>query len=516
VPRLLRPLLLALAFALAAPARAQSDSEDAVGRAQAWLARASRTTIALSDEDVRALERWLDDLRLVQVIQPERRTVVFAVLLDLAALDPGEVVPPTLQTPQLRMRVGRAAFAALGPALDLSRDGATQRWLAREVLGSEAETSRARRIEALECLEGRREGETLSALLHCARAPDAQVRELAMRSLVGWPDDGVHFFMLAQFETNERRPGWVNIALVRRHFQTVERIGQGRAAEALVAFLRPALVSTNWRDAVRALPLLTRVDDALAVPVLIESLGLWVARREAGGGSRRVEGEFVAELRRRSGRTMGAFPERWSAWWRARCAGTLVDDPGQAEAPTSRAGFYGLRPETDRVTFLIDASGSMNEQVSEGVTRYAQALEQLLGFLDGLGEGARFRIVLFDSKLRIWKDSLQPATRSSIAAAERWAAYQRPGGGTYLKPGVEACLRVGLDGKIDLRLLEEDTVIVLCDGETAEGRNWIWPWWREVAEESCVHVHCVQLGSGGNGALEALAEVSGGEFVRVP
>ena len=88
--------------------------------------------------------------------------------------------------------------------------------------------------------------------------------------------------------------------------------------------------------------------------------------------------------------------------------------------------------------------------------------------------------------------------------------------GTYLRPGVETCLRVGLDGKIDLKALEEDTVIVLCDGETAEGRGWVWSWWREVAEESCVRFHCVQLGGGGNGALEALAEVSGGEFVRVP
>lgn len=517
MPRLLRSLLvLPVLLALAAALRAQSGSEDSVARAQAWLARASRPTLALSDDDVLALERWLDDLRLVQVIQPERRTVVFALLLDLSALDPGEAPPPALQTPWQRMRVGRAAFAALGPALDLSKDGATQRWLAREVLAGGAGTARARRIEALECLAGRRESETLSALLHCARDADAQVRELAMRALVGWPDDGVHLFMLAQLDENERKSGWIHVALVRQHFQSLERLGAGRAAQALVAFVRPALVSSNWRDAVRALPLLARVDDSLAVPVLIEGLGLWVARREVGGGSRRVESEYVAELRRRSGRTMGAFPERWSAWWRARSSGTLVDDPGQAEAPTSRAGFYGLRPETDRVTFLIDASGSMDQLVASGVSRYSQALEQLVAFLDGLGEGARFRVVLFENSPRVWKESLQPATRSSIEAAERWVAYQRPDGGTYLRAGVETCLRVGLDGKIDLRRLEEDTVIVLCDGDTAEGRGWVWPWWREVAEETCVRFHCVQLGSGGNGTLEALAEVSGGEFVRVP
>lgn len=514
LPAILR-CFCALALCLSAGvALAQSDSEDVVARAQAWHARAARPTIALSADDVATAERHLDDLRMVQVVRPEQRTTVFALLLDLAALDPGEGPTTNLQTPELRARVGRAAFESLGRALDLSRDGATQRWLARAVLAETSRTGRTRRLKALECLERRYERETLSALLYCAEDSSLDVRERAVRALLGWPDDGVHLFLLMQLARERRSGGWLPPALIRAHFQALREL-KGRAGEALVAYVQPELMSADWRAAVRSLPLVLRLDDALAVPPLIESLGLWVARREAGGGSKRVEGELVAELRRRSGRNIGPHAERWSLWWRAKSSGSLAGEVGQAEAPSSKASFYGLRPSTDRVTFLIDRSGSMNANVGENLTRYGQALDQLASFLGELGPQARFRLVLFDSEPRVWKDALQAATAANIEGAQRWAGYQRPDGGTHLKLGVEACLRVDLDGKIDLSRLEEDTVIVLCDGATAEGAGWVRPFWWQSGEATCLRFHCVQLGGGGDGTLEALADVSGGEFVRV-
>jgi hypothetical protein len=508
----LRALALGL---LAALAPAQSDSEDVVARAQAWHARAARPTIALSADDVAAAERYLDDLRMVQVVRPEQRSAVFALLLDLASLDPGDGPKTNLQTPELRARIGREAFQSLGRALDLSRDGSTQRWLVRAVLAETSRDGRARRLKALECLERRYESETLSALLYCAEDAALDVRERAVRALIGWPDDGVHLFLLVQLARERRSGGWLPPALIREHFQALGDLGSGRAGPALVAFVQPELVSSDWRAAVRSLPLLLRLDDTLAVPPLIESLGLWVARREAGGGSKRVEGELVAELRRRSGRNIGPYPERWSLWWRAKSSGSLASEVGQAEAPSSKASFYGLRPTTDRVTFLIDRSGSMGASVGENLTRYGQALDQLAAFLRELGPAARFRLVLFDSEPRVWKDGLALATPANIEAAQRWAGYQRPDGGTHLKLGVEACLRVDLNGKIDPSKLEEDTVIVLCDGETAEGAGWVRPFWWQSGEATCIRFYCVQLGGGGNGTLEALADVSGGEFVRV-
>jgi hypothetical protein len=76
-------------------------------------------------------------------------------------------------------------------------------------------------------------------------------------------------------------------------------------------------------------------------------------------------------------------------------------------------------------------------------------------------------------------------------------------------------LRLDRSGTPNLERLEEDTVIVLCDGATAEGPGWVAPLLERVGAASAVAFHCVQLGSGGgDGALRLLAELSGGEYVE--
>jgi hypothetical protein len=58
-------------------------------------------------------------------------------------------------------------------------------------------------------------------------------------------------------------------------------------------------------------------------------------------------------------------------------------------------------------------------------------------------------------------------------------------------------------------------VIVLCDGETAESQQWVRPLLERVNQDACLVFHCVQIGSAGDGTLQRLAELSGGEFVQV-
>ena len=71
------------------------------------------------------------------------------------------------------------------------------------------------------------------------------------------------------------------------------------------------------------------------------------------------------------------------------------------------------------------------------------------------------------------------------------------------------------DGMPDLAVLEADTVIVLCDGETEEGPGWVEPFLRSVNQRARVVFHCVRIGAAGDGTLEKLAGGSGGDFVRV-
>ena len=57
-------------------------------------------------------------------------------------------------------------------------------------------------------------------------------------------------------------------------------------------------------------------------------------------------------------------------------------------------------------------------------------------------------------------------------------------------------------------------MIVLCDGETAEGPGWVKSFLERVNALARICFHGVQIGGGGDGTLELLAQGSGGEFVR--
>lgn len=84
-----------------------------------------------------------------------------------------------------------------------------------------------------------------------------------------------------------------------------------------------------------------------------------------------------------------------------------------------------------------------------------------------------------------------------------------------LQSAVMRALKIGPDGLPDLAVLEADTVIVLCDGETAEGPGWVEPFLEIANQRARVIFHCVKIGAGGDGTLEKLAKGTGGDFVRV-
>lgn len=114
-----------------------------------------------------------------------------------------------------------------------------------------------------------------------------------------------------------------------------------------------------------------------------------------------------------------------------------------------------------------------------------------------------------------WRTGLQPATQSQLKAARAWCLRRKPQGGTQLRHGVQSAMEVGPVGEVNLEELEADTLIVLCDGRTSDGSRWVLPFLRRENPLAQVVVHCVQIGSGGDGTLELLARTTGGDFVRV-
>ena len=472
--------------------------------------------------ELQRLEQLVADLRMLQIGAPERREEVVLALLDLAGVRttaevrarrvrPDEGARVARQTDRIRDH-GRGVLAGI-----LTAHGEElARLLATEVLARPRAHSSERRVAALDLLAGLYAPSTQLAIFASAIDDDRDVRDAAMEALVGWPDDGVHRFMLQQLARADERKGWVSRSAVRRHFASVVIDSESEAERELVEISNQGMLAEDWRQAFRGIQMLGAVRDDPAVPALIEALSVWIDRRERNAGSRRIEHELLRELERRSGRRIGLHPERWSSWWKVKSAGQLVEEPRDGPERRTRAEFFGLRPATDQVVFVIDVSGSMTTPFGPiGNTRYGEAVAQMLDFLRELGPSASFRVVLFSSELDVWQERLQPATENNLKSAQRWLLYHQPRGGTYLRPAIEHVLRLNKQGRVDLGRLEADSVIVLCDGETAEGPEWISPLLERTNDQACLAFHCVQIGKGGDGSLETLAGDTGGDFVHV-
>ena len=507
---------LAAAGMLAASASAAPQRADPLLKLRRWNEQFQRPSAQITADDEAALDAILSDVRLVPIAEPDRKQETVAALLDLTGLQRAGPQRATSLAQLALERVRQKGRAIVEVQLERDRDGSLTHWMAANVLALPRVHPLARRVAAVEVLAVRRTGESLLALLSCAVDPERELRNAAMEALAGWPDEGVHLFMVSQLERSAAEPGWISPLAVKRHFQRVEVAADGPAARALAAFATRALVSHAWRDAARAMPAVAALPDAAAVPPLIEGLAVWIARGERGKGSARIEGDILRELQRRSGRAIGPHPERWATWWKTRSGKQAAAPAGEASPTRTYARFFGLELPTDRVVFVVDRSGSMSAPFgSSGRSRYEEAVAQVLGFLRSQSETARFRVVIFSSGFSSSTSALQPANERNLASLERWLSSRSPGGGTELRPAIEEAIELTPSGRCDLARLEADSVVVLCDGETAEGPLWVQPLLERVNGEACLIFHAVQIGGAGDGTLEALAEHTGGQHVRI-
>jgi hypothetical protein len=136
-------------------------------------------------------------------------------------------------------------------------------------------------------------------------------------------------------------------------------------------------------------------------------------------------------------------------------------------------------------------------------------------FLQASGPETRFNVVLFDDETLLSSVELIEASPQNLERARVALSARPPGGGTHLVPALKLALCLGPDGQVDLDQFQADTIIILCDGEISEGTGWIAPLVRRVVPETLVRIHCVNIGNHGGAALEELARLTGGDFVRV-
>jgi uncharacterized protein with von Willebrand factor type A (vWA) domain len=243
---------------------------------------------------------------------------------------------------------------------------------------------------------------------------------------------------------------------------------------------------------------------------LIQGLGVWSTRTI--GGTKRIRHEYQRTLSRMTGHDYGLDATTWARWWQVAVAGGALPEAPPAER--TEATFYGLRPASDRILFLIDRSGSMRERHEVRGTRFEDAVDRLLYTLRDLGPETRFGVVLFNARGHRFSAELEPADADTLERLERWATDLGPDGGTNLQSGLRAALPGLEQGELLPSAVPYDTVVVLCDGET-ESASWVAPWLAKYNLDARVVFHCVNIGGTPGGVLEALAGGSGGNFLSV-
>ncbi len=285
-----------------------------------------------------------------------------------------------------------------------------------------------------------------------------------------------------------------------------------------------AMTSENpgaFRAAIRAV-------EALRSP---EAIGILVG--QLGSGNTTFDAEATNVLGHLSGLRYRKNVEAWKRWW---------EDQGAEFEPLSelrwkeinetrlelarnantKAQFFGVQLETERIVFVVDVSGSMQEAIKDqgygggsstgggtgGPTRLDAAKGELRQALEKLEEDAYFNILSFSGGVNALSKRMGKAQGKHLEQAKEFVSRMTPGGGTNIYGGFETAFADEL----------VDTIIFLSDGQPSEGettdpiviaeRVKAWNAGRNVT------VHCVSIGID-LGLLRQIAQDNGGEYTFI-
>ena len=366
-----------------------------------------------------------------------------------------------------------------------------------------------RELAAKQAAERRLEGaiEALEPRLEKADDPvEATVYIRALTRLYG--QDQAWLERLAAFTVDERS-AMRNAAIQ----MVVERGG-----DDVLKTLERALTHSDWSTRLLAVKSIEERRDGEAVGWLVAAMD-----KETG----RMSVELSEALTRLTGQNFRRNASAWARWWADNQDGFEVigqdvldqmEEEAEArrlEETTKANEFFGLRLESQRIVFVVDASGSMQQTMAgryageNGPQRISAARAELIKALEGLEPEALFGVIAFNDKARPFQKSLQRASKESLESARKQTQKLVASGGTNMYEGLETAFE----------LADCDTIVLLGDGAASIGtttdpiviRERVASWNKDRG----VKIHTVAIGVNLD-ILRWLAEDSGGQHVFLP
>ncbi len=411
-----------------------------------------------------------------------------------------------------------------------------------------AEIAAAKRAPAVELLMSAAAaggyGEVLPAVRKRLGDRDWSVRRKALETLGQLGDRDALAAMLAAVEDRE-------LAVRCTALDALAALGVREVLEPAWA----RLADDAWQLRASAIAACARVRDKRSIEPLIERLGL-----EQG----RLTEDIGAALDAITGRQYGARHDAWVRFWESvkdrfeipsdeELAKLAERQARTAEKyrPPGASQFVGIDTPSRRIAFVIDVSGSMEQEIVER-ERFAEGdypsfhridivKTELRRTVEALESYVEFNIYAFATEVEPWKKAMVSAnvlnkssaaswidrleaiggqSKHSFAASGLGGLANLEGGKTNAWGGLAAALAIG-DGKQrnDDYQAVPDTIFFLSDGRPSHGTfvdtDDIL---REVRKHNAVRkvvINTIGIGEFEVDFLHRLAEDSGGVFVRL-
>lgn len=454
-------------------------------------------------------------------------------LADLDRVGVAEVLLPVLEDEA--PPVAAAAVEVLGGLR-------TEEALAPLAAVLEKERKGARLIGVLAAVKGGRQEYLTAGVVRHLRARDWQVRRQAVlaRTALAGAAAAEELLPLAADE---------EVAVRCAVLDGLADLG----VRAVLPAAQADLAHESWQVRASAIRALGLVRDRSSLQLLVDALG-----REEG---RLIEDAALA-LERLTGERFGLRVEAWQRFWATwkdryelPSEADLAQRQAVREANAERYGrpgdasFGGLDSPSRRLLFVIDVSGSMEDEVVDtarfraaGHTAFRRidiVKEELTRTVRALDPTVQFNILTFATEVTSWKKKLTRANVLNASNAADWIADLEPVGGR----SKEDLHRVGLVGTANLAggktnthlalmtalgvlpagrrapdyRVPVDTVFFLSDGLPSMGELVeIEDLLRAVRVENQlrrIRLHTIGIGSFQKDFLRRLAEENGGRFV---